>query len=688
MDHDTAAQRLAELREQLDHHNYRYYVLDDPVISDSEYDLLLRELEQLEYQFPDLVTPDSPTQRVGAPPRKDLGIVRHSTPMLSLKSIYSEEEFRRFLERVERETGGEQELVAEPKYDGLAVEIVYRDGQLVSGSTRGDGYVGENVTDNLRTIKTVPLRLIQAEGALPLPTLLEARGEVLLPRAPFQQLNRAREEAGEPVFANPRNAAAGSLRQLDSSITASRPLEMYCYAVGQVEGADFAQEWEIVEALRGWGLRVDQRVALCQSFEQALEFHQRMERERDDLPYEIDGVVFKLNDRALQTQMGERSRSPRWAVAYKFPARQATTKLNDIFVSVGRTGVLTPVALLEPVQIGGVTVSRASLHNLEEIERKDVRLGDTLLVERAGDVIPYVVKPIVEDRTGAERLFRMPEQCPVCGTPVLTSPGDPFVRCPSLDCPAQIEGHLAHFAGRGALDIEGLGEKLARQLVETGAVRRLPALYDLTEETLVALERMGQKSAQNLLRELENSKRPTLARFVYALSVPQVGEHVANLLANHFGTLEALLATTEDDLPAIPGIGPEIARSVHQFLAEPRNQAIIADLRAHGVEPQSVPRAADAGRGPLEGKTFVFTGGLEGFTREQAGEAVAALGGRVIDSVSKKTNYVVVGTDPGSKREKAESLGVTLLNEAQFRALLDQAPGQDHGEKPRLSLDL
>jgi DNA ligase (NAD+) len=516
MDHDTAAQRIAALREQLDFHNYRYYVLDDPVISDYEYDLLLRELEDLESRFPDLVTADSPTQRVGAPPRSELGTVPHALPMLSLESLYSEEEFRRFLERVAKETGGEQELVAEPKYDGLAVEVVYQEGRLVSGSTRGDGYVGEDVTDNLRTIKTVPLRLIQAAGAPPIPPLLEARGEVLLPRAPFQALNRAREEAGEAPFANPRNAAAGSLRQLDSSITASRPLEMYCYAVGRVEGADFAQEWEVLAALRGWGLRVDQRAALCRSFEEALDYYRHLERERDALPYEIDGVVFKVNDRALQNQMGERSRSPRWAVAYKFAARQATTKLNDIFVSVGRTGVLTPVARLEPVPIGGVTVSRASLHNLEEIQRKDIRIGDTLLVERAGDVIPYVVKPIVEDRTGAERLFHMPDRCPVCGTPVLTTPGDPFVRCPSLDCPAQIEGHLGHFAGRGALDIEGLGEKLARQLVETGLVRRLPELYDLTEEKLVALERMGRKSAQNLLRQLENSKRPSLARFIYA----------------------------------------------------------------------------------------------------------------------------------------------------------------------------
>jgi DNA ligase (NAD+) len=670
MDHDAAARRIAELREQIRYHNYRYYVLDNPVVSDYEYDRMMQELQALEEQFPDLITPDSPTQRVGAPPREELGTVRHSVPMLSLESIYSEEEFRRFLDRVARETGGEQALVAEPKYDGLAVELVYRDGILVAGSTRGDGYVGEEVTDNLRTIKTVPLRLIREEGAPPVPPLLEARGEVLLPREAFQRLNRAREEAGEPIFANPRNAAAGSLRQLDSSITASRPLEMYCYGIGQVEGIDFAREWDIVQSLRGWGLRVDQRVELCESFQQALEFHARMARERDALPYEIDGVVFKVDDRALQTQMGERSRSPRWATAYKFAPRQATTKLKDIFVSVGRTGILTPVAVLEPVQIGGVTVSRASLHNLEEIRRKDIRIGDTLLVERAGDVIPYVVKPIEEDRTGTERKFEMPDRCPVCGTPVLTTPGDPLVRCPSLDCPAQIEGRLEHFASRGALDIEGLGEKLAQQLVAEGVVRRLPELYDLTEQRLVTLERMGKKSAQNLLRELENSKRPPLARFIYALSVPQVGEHVATLLADHFGTLEALLQAQEQDLQAIAGIGPEIARSVYRFFAEPRNQAIIRDLLQHGVQPQPVAPAVREGRGPLQDKTFVFTGALDNFTRDQAGAAVEALGARVTDAVSKKTDYVVVGRDPGSKREKAEMLGVTMLSEEEFQKLL------------------
>lgn len=669
-DRDTAQKRLEELREQLRYHNYRYYVLDDPVISDAEYDALLRELEGLEEQYPDLVTPDSPTQRVGAPPRTELGVVQHSVPMLSLESLYSEDEFRAFTERVERETGARPALMGELKYDGVAVELVYRDGALVTGSTRGDGYTGEDVTDNLRTIQTVPLRLIAAGGEAP-PALLEVRGEVLLPREAFQRLNRQREEAGEPLFANPRNAAAGSLRQLDSTITASRPLEMYCYGVGRVQGREFATEQEVLEALRGWGLRVDERVRLCEDPEAALAFHHEMEAQRDDLPYEIDGVVFKLNDRGLQTALGERSRSPRWAVAYKFPARQQTTKLREVFVSVGRTGVLTPVALLEPVEIGGVTVSRASLHNIEEIERKDLRVGDTVLVERAGDVIPYVVKPIVEERTGAEGVFQMPERCPVCGSEVVREEGDPLVRCLNLDCPAQIEGRIGHFAGRGALDIEGLGEKLAAQLVQTGTVRSLPDLYDLTLERLMALERMGQKSAQNLLDQLERSKQTTLPRLLYGLSIPNVGEHVATLLAQHFGSLERLMAATEEELRSVAGVGPEIAASVYHFLHEPRNRETIARLLEHGVQPTAVRETVS---GPLEGKTFVFTGALERYTREQAGAAVEARGGRVTDSVSAKTSYVVVGKDPGSKAEKAARLGVTRLSEEEFVAMVEGQP--------------
>ncbi len=663
----TAEQRIATLREQLREHNYRYYVLDSPLISDAEYDALLRELEELEDRYPDLVTPDSPTQRVGAPPREELGTVRHSIPMLSLESIYSEAEYQRFIERMQREVGYVPELIGEPKYDGLAVELVYREGVLVTGSTRGDGYTGEDVTDNLRTIRNLPLRL-RHSGEQPLPSLVEVRGEVLLPLRAFRRLNRQREEAGEPIFANPRNAAAGSLRQLDSRITASRPLEVYCYAVGQVEGVEFATEGEVLETLRNWGLRVDKLIRLCPDAQTALEFHRELETQRDDLPYEIDGVVFKTNDRSLQTALGERSRSPRWAVAFKFPARQKTTKLRDIVVSVGRTGVLTPVAILEPVEIGGVKVSRASLHNLEEIERKDIRLGDTLLVERAGDVIPYVVKPLVENRTGQEQRFHMPDHCPVCGSQVLRTEGDPLAHCLNLDCPAQLEGRLQHYAGRGALDIEGLGEKLAHQFVETGLVKHLPDLYALNLERLVSLERMGEKSARNLLDQLERSKRTTLPRFLYALSIPHVGEHVATLLATHFGSLERLRNADEQELLSIPGIGPEIAASVYRFLHERRNLETLERLLEHGVQPQAAESAAP---GPLTDKTFVFTGGLQDFTREQAAAAVQARGGHVSGSVSARTSYVVVGEDPGSKRDRALELGIPTLTEGEFKALLE-----------------
>jgi len=667
MNQKTAAKRIEQLREQINYHNYRYYVLDDPVIADAEYDRLLRELEDLEQQFPDLVTPDSPTQRVGAPPREELGTVRHTLPMLSLQSVYEKEEFRRFLDRIERETGGVHELVAEPKYDGVAVELVYRDGVLLSASTRGDGYVGEDITDNLRTIPTVPLRLIQSEGAPPVPPLLEARGEVFLPLEAFRRLNRRREEAGEPLFANPRNAAAGSLRQLDSTITAHRPLEIYFYAVGQVEAHGFTTEWEVVQALPQWGLRVDERVCQCATAEEAFAFYQEMEQQRDELPYEIDGVVFKVSDRQLQERLGERSRSPRWAVAYKFAPRQQTTKLRDILISVGRLGMLTPVAVLEPVEISGVTVSRASLHNLEEIERKDLRIGDTVLVERAGDVIPYVVKPIAEERTGEEREFVMPDHCPVCGTQVLRTEGDPLVRCPSLDCPAQLEGRLEHFASRGAMDIDGLGEKLAQQLIREGLVKQLPDLYDLTLEQLASLERMAEKSAQNLLDALEASKQTALPRFLYALSVTHVGATVAHLLAQHFGDLNRLMAASEEDLLAVEGIGPEIAASVLQFFGEPRNQAIIQGLLERGVQPAPVEPAPG---GTLEGKTFVFTGTLENFTREQAEQALEQRGGRATSSVSSKTNYVVIGENPGSKRDRAAQLGVTILSEGEFERLL------------------
>ncbi len=666
MEKGQAQGRIEGLREQINYHNYRYYVLDAPVISDQEYDELFAELQRLEEQYPELLSPDSPTQRVGAPPREELGTVEHSLPMLSLHSINEEAELSNFHETVRRETGDQATYVGEPKYDGVAIELVYRDGVLEIASTRGDGVVGEDVTDNVRTIKAVPLRLIRAEGAPPLPSLLEVRGEVYLPIAAFSELNRRREEAGETLFANPRNAAAGSLRQLDANITAQRPLDIFCYGVGWVEGHTFASEWEILQSLPQWGLRVDQRCQICEDIEACIAYHRQMADARDELPYEIDGVVFKVNDLAMQAVLGERSRSPRWAVAYKFAARQAITRINEIFISVGRTGALTPVASLEPVQISGVTVSRASLHNRREIERKDIREGDTVVVQRAGDVIPQVVRVEIEKRDGTQKPFTMPGHCPVCGTEVLQQEGDPIVRCPNIDCPAQIQGRLEHFVSRNAMDIDGMGEKIVAQLLEEGLVRHLPDIYELEKEDLVALERMAEKSAQNLLDAIESSKQTTLARFIYSLGILQVGAHVAEVLATHFGRLQDLMAASEETLQSIHEIGPEIAHSVHTFFAAKSNRRIVEELLAHGISFEELQPTT----GSLEGLSFVLTGAMERFPRQEATAEIQKRGGRVTSSVSKTTDYVVAGADPGSKLTRAQELGITVLSEDEFRKLL------------------
>ena len=665
MDKEEARKQIQQLREDLIYHNYRYYVLDQPVISDAEYDRMFRRLEELEAQFPDLITPDSPTQRVGAPPREELGTVTHRVPMLSLQSIYSEEEMRHFVETVIAEAGEDVTFVAEPKYDGLAVSLTYEYGSLTVAATRGDGSTGEDVTDNVRTIRAVPLRLMSGEG-LPLPEVVEVRGEIYIPLAAFRELNRRRVDAGEPPFANPRNAAAGSVRQLDSSITASRPLNIYVYGVGAVSGYDFSSEWETLEVLKRWGFRVDERNTLCRGLAECLDFYHNLAEQREQLPYEIDGVVFKVNERVIQRQMGLRTRSPRWAVAYKFAAHRETTRINDIIVSVGRMGALTPVALLEPVEIGGVTVQRASLHNQDEIDRKDIRIGDTVIVERAGDVIPYVVKVISEKRTGKERKFRIPDACPVCGTEVLRVEGEPVAHCPNIDCPAQIQGRIVHFASRRAMDIEGLGEKLVAQLVESGLVEHLPDIYDLTVPQLASLERMAEKSAQNLVDALDASKHTTLARFLYSLSIAHVGEYVARLLADHFGTLEAVVGAGYEELVAVAGIGPEIAASVLNFFGQERNRQIIGDLLDRGIQIEQEATTADT----LAGQTFVFTGALEGFTREEAAAEVERRGGRVTSSVSSRTDYVVVGKEPGSKYQQAQKLGITTIDEEEFRRLL------------------
>jgi len=666
-DLEKIKQKIEELREEIRKHDYYYYVLNQPIISDAEYDRLFRELQELEEKYPQFITPDSPTQRVGAPPAEEFRPVRHAVPMLSLQNCFTEEEFLEWDRRVRRLLGGESPVyVCEPKLDGLSVELVYENGVFTVGATRGDGYVGEDVTQNLRTIKQVPLRLLSDE--IPPPRLLEVRGEVYMEKEAFKRLNEERAKRGEPLFANPRNAAAGSLRQLDPNVTAQRPLKLFCYALGRVEGIAIRSQEELLITLSKLGLPVNPLWRRCETPEEAIAFYHELLERRDNLPYEADGMVVKVNDFAQREVLGEVSRAPRWAIAFKFPAEEATTRVVDIVVQVGRTGALTPVAILEPVEVSGVTVSRATLHNEDEVRRKDVRIGDWVVVRRAGEVIPEIVKSIPERRTGKEREFRMPDRCPVCGGPVVRPPGEVIHRCENLSCPARIKEAIRHFASRRAADIEGLGEKLVDQLVDKDLVRRISDLYKLRKEDLVVLERMGEKSAQNLLEQIERSKGISLARLIYALGIRYVGEHIAEVLAEHYPSLEALSRASYDELVQIPEIGPRIAQSIVDFFRNPENQRLIAELRAAGLDPKEV-REEKRG-GPLAGKTFVFTGRLSAFTREEARRLVEELGGRVASSVSRKVDYVVVGEDPGSKLDRARELGIPTLTEEEFRKLV------------------
>jgi DNA ligase (NAD+) len=664
----TAAREVDELRRTLDYHNYRYYVLDDPVVSDAEYDRLFRRLVVLETAHPQLIDAASPTQRVGAPPAEKFESVRHTLPMQSLSNAMTEEEFREFDERVRRllRTDAPVEYVAEPKLDGLAIEIVYANGELIVASTRGDGTNGENVTANVKTIRSVPLRLLQQRGTPPIPERLEVRGEVILPKAAFHALNEQRAKRDEPTFANPRNAAAGSLRQLDSRITASRPLDMFCYAPGQCIGIEFDTHWEFLDTLRRWGLKTNPRNCICRGADAVVKYHADTAQDRATLPYEVDGVVAKVNRFALQRQLGEVSRSPRWAIAYKFAAQQATTLVQAIEPSVGRTGTITPVAALEPVQVGGVTVSSASLHNMDEVERKDVRIGDTVIIERAGDVIPYVVGVLADKRTGRERKFQMPARCPVCGSKVVREAGAAAYRCVGMSCPAKLRESIRHFASKRALNIDGIGDKLVEQLTAAGLVKNVADLYDLTKTPLASLERMGETSAQNLLDNIEGSKRTSLARLIYALGIPQVGEHMAEVLADHFGSLEALQDSTEEELLAVREVGPETAHEIRAFCSLEQNRLAIARLLKAGVRPQA---ARHARSGALAGKMFVLTGTLS-VPRDDVARMIAAHGGRVTSSISKRTDYVVVGEDPGSKLDTAKKLGLQILDEQGLRKLL------------------
>jgi DNA ligase (NAD+) len=659
---------VEKLREQIELHNYRYHVLDAPTISDEDYDELFRRLVELETEYPELRSPVSPTQKVGAPPADKFESVRHTVPMLSLGNAMDADELREFDERVRRglHTGKPVEYVVEPKLDGVGVELVYEGGDLTVASTRGDGINGENVTANVKTIASVPLRLRHSRGGMP--KRLEVRGEVIFPKAAFEDLNRERERRGEPRFANPRNAAAGSLRQLDSRITASRPLEIFCYSAGEIAGADIASQWEFLERLRQWGLRVNPESKLCSGADAIIEYHRELAVRRAELPYDADGVVAKVNAFDQQRRLGMVSRSPRWAIAFKFKAQQGRTKVLNIIASVGRTGTLTPTAELEPVGVAGVTISSASLHNMDEVERKDVRIGDTVVIERAGDVIPYVVAVDTGARTGRERKFRMPDRCPACGSRVVREEGAAAYRCVGLRCPAKLRESVRHFASKHALDIDGLGDKLVTQLIDAGLVHDVADLYDLEKrkDDVVALERMAEKSAQNLIDAINQSKKATLPRLINGLGIPQVGEHTAEVLANHFGSIDQLRGASEEQLLQIREIGPETAREIAAFFGLKENLKVIDRLLKAGVKPEFKARPRT---GKLAGKTFVLTGALS-VPRDQMTKEIEAHGGKVASAVSKATDYVVVGEEAGSKLDKARKLGITTLDEDDLRRLL------------------
>ncbi|MBA1148932.1 NAD-dependent DNA ligase LigA [Ectothiorhodospiraceae bacterium WFHF3C12] len=668
MNREEAQSELADLRQRIEYHNHRYYVLDDPEVSDADYDRLMRRLMEIEAQFPDLVTVDSPSQRVGAEPLEAFGEAPHGIPMLSLDNAFNADELREFDRRCRERLDAEVvDYVAEPKLDGLSLNLRYEAGKLVTGATRGDGRVGEDITANVRTIRSIPLRLHTDDP----PAMVEVRGEAVIRRTDFDSLNARRLDAGERPFANPRNAAAGSLRQLDPRLAAQRPLTFFTFGVGDADGLDAADHWSVLEQLRRWGFRVNELVKRVRGVQACLDYYEQLVEQRDALDYEIDGVVFKVNGLDQRRALGFTARAPRWAIAHKLPAREATTTVARIEPSVGRTGVITPVANLEPVQVGGVTVTHATLHNEDEVHRKDVREGDTVMVRRAGDVIPEVVSVVTEKRSGDPPQWRMPEACPVCGSEVLRLDEEAAHRCMGgLYCPAQRIGAIIHFASRRAMDIEGLGDKLVEQLVNEGLVKTVVDLYRLRKDDLVELERMAEKSADNLLRALEASKSTTLPRFLYALGISQVGEVTAQALARHFGDFDPLMEADEETLIEVPDIGPVVAQSIAHFFAEPHNQEVIDGLRRAGVQWEAVAGARkDA---PLAGRTFVLTGSLEEMTREEAKERLQALGGKVTGSVSKKTDYVIAGADPGSKLDKAERLGLTVLDEAGFRRLLDE----------------
>ena len=645
------------LRQQLNYHNYRYYVLDSPEISDIEYDRLLRELTGLERQYPELVTPDSPTQRVGAPVQDTFKTIEHSQMMLSLENAMDESEFREWYERLDLMA----ELACEPKIDGTAVELVYKDGVLVFGSTRGDGQTGEDITLNIKTIKSVPLRLMGDR----IPKYLEVRGEVFLPKEPFNKFNRQRIEAGEEPFANPRNAAAGSLRQLDSQVTALRPLDILIHGFGVIKGAVLATHSEAMEYFTKLGLKAVKPV-LVTSLSGAEKYFRAMALKRDDLPFEIDGIVVKVDDLRVRDQLGLRARSPRWAIAYKFPAQEATTQLLEIVVQVGRTGALTPVANLKPVSIGGVEVSRATLHNAEEIARLDLMIGDWVILKRAGDVIPKIIKPIPSRRTGKEYSFEMPKQCPDCGSKVIQEEGEVAYRCLNISCPAQVKAGIGHFAQREAMNIEGLGDRLIEQFIDKDIIKDAADLYKLEKKDILKMERMGDKLAQNILDAIARSKKTTLARLIFGLGIRHIGEATAVLLAEHFKSMGKLSEARLEELQSISQVGPVMAQSVYDFFQNRVNCRLIERFKEKGIIYEAPTKIEE----PLDIEIFVFTGELEKLTRSEAKRMVEEYGGKVSKSVTKKVNYVVKGKNPGSKIQQAEKLGIKIIDEEELRKVL------------------
>jgi DNA ligase (NAD+) len=663
-----ARKEMEELREKLRYHEYRYYVLDEPEISDAAYDRLMERLKELETAHPELVTADSLTVRVGGAPREGFTTVRHARAMLSLDNAFSYDALREWDRRVREGSGKEKiEYIAEHKFDGLSISLQYEDGVLVRGVTRGDGTTGEEVTPNVKTIRSIPLRVeVAALKKAKLRADFEVRGEVMMTRKAFEALNRQQERIGGKIFVNPRNSAAGAVRVLDPTITASRRLDFFAYYVLVDGKVPFAKHSESLEALKQLRFRASDDWKLCAGIEAVIKYCEDWDAKREKLPYEIDGVVVKVNATSIQNELGYTAKAPRWAMAFKYPARQETTVVNDIIVNVGRTGALTPVAILEPVQVGGVTVSRSTLHNMDEIERLGVQIGDTVLIERAGEVIPHVLKVV---KAGKDRRpFRMPKNCPECGSAIHHVEGEVAHRCVNAACPAKRKESLLHYAGRHAMDIDGLGEKIVDQLVDKGMVKNVADLYALKEEEVAALGRMAEKSAQNLLEEIEASKKNSLARLIYALGIQFVGERTGQLLAEHFSSLEELAEAKEEELEQVPEVGPKVAASIVEFFSEPANRQLVKKLWKAGVRPTAEKRKIKSDK--FAGKSFVFTGGLANRTREEAGAIVVEHGGKVSGSVSNKTNYVVVGTDPGSKYEKAKELGVTILSEKEFEKLL------------------